>query len=125
MIGNSLTSDRGWRRRRRGGAVAASLLLACAALTGSAGPASAADYEYWPQDVHTGLCLDDSSVGLRGYSCNGLDYQNWYATDNYDGSFVLQNVQTGLCLDDSFHSGLRGYPCNGLDYQWWNIFLVG
>ena len=65
---------------------------------------------------HTGLCLDDSSHGLRALSCNGLDFQDW--NTSFGTSSVLQNVHTGLCLDDSSF-GLRAITCNNLDFQDW------
>jgi hypothetical protein len=87
MIGNSLTRGQGSHGCGRRGicAVVVTALVACSALTASIGPASASrvddDIDIL-QNVHTGLCLDDSFVGLRGYPCNGLNYQYWYMTRN-------------------------------------------
>lgn len=38
-------------------------------------PASTVVWDF--RNAHTGLCLDDSSFGLRAISCNGLDFQDW------------------------------------------------
>jgi hypothetical protein len=72
--------------------------------------------------------LDDSTAFgndvLRGFSCNGLSYQQWRVSGNNDGTETFRNVATGRCLDDSTAFGndvLRGFSCNGLSYQdWWD-----
>ncbi|GAA2141119.1 hypothetical protein GCM10009760_25030 [Kitasatospora kazusensis] len=73
------------------------------------------------QDQNTGRCIDDSGAyGLRAFSCNGLNYQTWYAT--YFGSwFSLTNGNTGRCIDDSLAYGLRSFDCNLQSYQNWQI----
>jgi len=66
----------------------------------------------------TGLCIDDSAAGLRGFGCqppagSALPYQEFTMTP--DGGYdVLKSVATGLCLDDSTGAGLRGFGCQPL-----------
>jgi hypothetical protein len=73
------------------------------------------------KNVDTNLCLDDSSFGLRGITCNGLAFQGWSIYYN-SAVLVMLNVDTGLCLDDSSF-GLRAISCNGLDFQEWYYYL--
>ncbi|MFE3412289.1 RICIN domain-containing protein [Streptomyces mirabilis] len=93
----------------------------------------------------TGLCLDDSNGGpngadlLRGYPCNGYNWQKWRIVSRITGTNpayfqqVLQNAGTGRCLDDSDAGRggsdlLRGYPCNGPSqdggWQGWDLYMV-
>jgi hypothetical protein len=67
----------------------------------------------------TGRCLDHSASGLRGFSCNGLDYQQWnleppLPSQFPDGVYSVTNQQTGRCLDDTGGNSadhLWGYMC--------------
>jgi hypothetical protein len=86
------------------------------------------------QNRATGLCIDDSGVGLRGFGCqppNGayISYQKFTMQPNgaYD---ILKSAGTGLCLDDSSSYGLRGFACqpsNGANvkYQEFTVTQVG
>ncbi|OFE10818.1 hypothetical protein A5N83_00620 [Rhodococcus sp. 1139] len=69
----------------------------------------------------TGACLDDSSLGLRGFACNGLIFQKWNVDQADIAQFKIQSNSTGRCLDHSNENGLRTVDCNGLNWQKWNI----
>lgn len=72
----------------------------------------------------TGACLDDSSFGLRGFGCNGLDFQRWNVIFTGDAYYRIQNMATGRCLDDSSY-GFRTVDCNGGQWQLWSIIKQG
>lgn len=69
----------------------------------------------------TGECLDDSENGLRMFSCNGMDYQDWDRAPTEFPYVELQNMHTGKCMDfyDEGGYGLRTNPCNRGAYQFW------
>ncbi|WP_083291355.1 RICIN domain-containing protein [Rhodococcus sp. 1139] len=69
----------------------------------------------------TGACLDDSSLGLRGFACNGLVFQKWDVIQLDFAQFELQSISTGRCLDHSNDYGLRTVDCNNGSWQKWNI----
>lgn len=46
------------------------------ARTGAAAPDAPAEIDTI-HNVNTGRCIDDSGAGLRSFSCNGLNYQQW------------------------------------------------
>lgn len=76
------------------------------------------------QSRATGACLDDSSFGLRGFGCNGLDFQRWNIMFTGDVYYRIQNMATGRCLDDS-SNGFRTVDCNGGQWQLWSIIKQG
>ncbi|GHI10507.1 hypothetical protein AQI88_31035 [Streptomyces cellostaticus] len=79
-------------------------------------------YYYALQNQNTGRCVDDSwDYGLRAFTCNGLNYQNFNWYKQTDGTWVIQNQNTGRCIDDSTDYGLRAFGCNYLSYQRWTI----
>src|SRR5438270_7968336 len=96
--------------KRSCGAMAVAILVAAgivaSATTASATTATATnnDIETF-QNVHTNRCLDDSGDDshdvLRGFPCNGLDFQKWIVHVQADGTRELRNVHTNRCLDDS------------------------
>lgn len=69
----------------------------------------------------TGACLDDSSLGLRGFACNGLIFQKWNVDQADWAQFKIQSRSTNRCLDHSNENGLRTVDCNQLNWQKWNI----
>lgn len=72
------------------------------------------------QNKGTGRCLDDSSLGLRTFPCNGLVFQQW-RTRQFDFVYIeFYNNNTGRCLDDS-DFGLRTVSCNGGGWQYWVV----
>ncbi|WP_084721693.1 RICIN domain-containing protein [Rhodococcus marinonascens] len=78
------------------------------------------------QNRVTGACLDNSSFGLRAFSCNGLDFQRWNFLFTDDLVYVVQNLSTGLCLDHSTQNGLRALGCNtGSVSQRWVVMDLG
>ncbi|MCM2424588.1 RICIN domain-containing protein [Streptomyces sp. RKAG337] len=69
-------------------------------------------------NMATGSCLDDSEFGLRGYSCNGSNFQNWRVHVWNDATVQLRNVATGRCLyDDGGTLTTRG--CDSSPQQSW------
>ena len=77
------------------------------------------------QNRVTWACLDDSSLGLRGFPCNGLDFQRWNFTLVGDVYYRVQNISNGRCLDHSDAYGLRTLSCNGGGYQLWSVLDLG
>ncbi|OFE10896.1 hypothetical protein A5N83_00215 [Rhodococcus sp. 1139] len=73
------------------------------------------------QSRATGACLDDSSMGLRGFGCNGLDFQRWNFMMVGDIYYRIQNMSTTRCLDHSNEYGLRTVNCNAGAYQTWRV----
>ncbi|MGI5167176.1 RICIN domain-containing protein [Spirillospora sp. CA-253888] len=74
------------------------------------------------QNRFTQACLDDSrAYGLRGFPCNGLDFQRWNTVERQWGMWTVENVATGHCLDDSNEYGLRAITCNGYPHQMWTL----
>jgi Ricin-type beta-trefoil lectin domain len=101
--------------------LAAGAVAVTAALSFNVGPAQA-DAILVLRNYHTGRCVDDSfEAGLRTFSCNGMDYQQWRAHWITGLTATLQNVHTGRCIDWSEDYGLRPFTCNGLNYQHWNL----
>ncbi|MEV5572324.1 ricin-type beta-trefoil lectin domain protein [Spirillospora sp. NPDC052269] len=50
-------------------------------------------------NMATGGCLDDSfAYGFRGFSCNGMAFQNWNVHIWGDGTRELKNLATGRCI---------------------------
>ncbi|MEU9497889.1 RICIN domain-containing protein [Streptomyces sp. NPDC048196] len=79
-------------------------------------------YFYALKNQSTGRCVDDSwGAGLRAFTCNGLNYQNFNWYPQSDGTWVIQNQNTGRCIDDSADYGLRAFGCNYSAYQRWSI----
>ena len=75
-------------------------------------------YYYALKNQNTGRCVDDSwDYGLRAFTCNGLNYQNFNWYKQSDGTWVVQNQNTGRCIDDSNDYGLRAFGYNALSYQ--------
>ncbi|MEV0274940.1 RICIN domain-containing protein [Streptomyces sp. NPDC050610] len=70
-------------------------------------------------NMATGSCLDDSNYGLRGFGCNGLNFQQWSIHVWNDGTRQIKNVNTNRCLyDDGVTLATR--PCNNSPQQsWW------
>ncbi|BCJ37009.1 hypothetical protein Athai_45120 [Actinocatenispora thailandica] len=75
------------------------------------------------KNAMTATCLDDSSLGLRLVTCNGLNYQEWRVTW-YGAWAELRNVHTNRCLDDTSGHGLRAAGCNGGAWQRWQVPIV-
>ncbi|MFI1364919.1 RICIN domain-containing protein [Streptomyces griseochromogenes] len=79
-------------------------------------------YYYALKNQNTGRCVDDSwDYGLRAFTCNGLNYQNFNWYNQSDGTWVIQNQNTGRCIDDSTAYGLRAFSCNYQSFQRWTI----
>jgi hypothetical protein len=101
--------------------VAVSAATVVAGLFSGVGTAQADDIHVL-RNYHTGRCIDDSfESGLRAFTCNGMDYQQWRAHWVTGLTATLQNVHTGRCIDWSENFGLRPFTCNGLNYQQWNL----
>ncbi|MEU5879764.1 RICIN domain-containing protein [Spirillospora sp. NPDC047279] len=78
------------------------------------------------QNRFTRACLDDSfEYGLRGFPCNGFDFQRWNTILRGDASWTVTNLATGRCLDHSDEYGLRSIVCNGNAHQEWIILDTG
>lgn len=104
-------------------------MLACVAVVMAAvgmtsGMASAepvgvqAAYHYG--NMATGSCLDDSNYGVRGFGCNGTNFQLWTATAYTDGSVRMRSVATGKCLFDDGRT-LTTLPCDWSRQQRWTV----
>ncbi|GHH20143.1 RICIN domain-containing protein [Streptomyces rubradiris] len=50
------------------------------------------------RNLATNKCLDDSSMGVRTFGCNNLDFQKWEVHVFQDGTRRLRNIATGQCL---------------------------
>jgi hypothetical protein len=48
----------------------------------------------------TGLCADDSNLGLRAIACNNLNFQEWkiWALNTTKTIVQIQNVETSRCI---------------------------
>lgn len=99
---------------------AALTVLAVAGTMVTAPDANAYGYVNTIKNRSTGRCIDDSSIGLRSFSCNGLQYQRFLTTQIGFADFTLTNQATLRCLDDSSY-GLRSIGCNGGTYQKWYL----
>ncbi|MFD6347753.1 ricin-type beta-trefoil lectin domain protein [Streptomyces roseolus] len=75
------------------------------------------------QNVHTGLCLDDShEAGLRTFGCNGDAYQKWLVHRVDNAYAVLESLVTVDCLVDEggWAGSLKTVPCDHQSHhqQW-------
>ncbi|WP_419998955.1 protein kinase domain-containing protein [Streptomyces boninensis] len=53
------------------------------------------------QNIATKACMDDSDkYGLRGYPCNGFDFQKWRIRDVTAATQHIENTSTRKCLYD-------------------------
>ena len=101
--------------------VAVSVAAAMTVLFSGVGVAQADDIVVFT-NYHTGRCIDDSiEQGLRTFTCNGMDYQQWRVHRVNGLVASLENVHTGRCIDYSEAVGLRSFPCNGTMYQQWAL----
>lgn len=113
--------------------ILSTLIMVVAVVSVTASPALAATqtpptnqyFAVW-QNASTGLCLDDSSAGLRAITCYHNLNQTWlmslYGCSGCSGPYTFLNQATGRCIDDSTTYGLRSYPCNGRTFQeWWEV----
>lgn len=77
------------------------------------------------QNMSTKACMDDSSeFGLRGYACNGLDFQRWRIRNSDGTAQQIQNVDTGKCLyDDGVVLDTR--PCDSSLPRSWVVLTNG
>ncbi|MFD7665098.1 RICIN domain-containing protein [Streptomyces sp. NPDC059788] len=105
------------------------LVLSSAVLLGSAlaPTASAAEAPLLADSVQTfgnmatGSCLDDSlAYGLRGFGCNGMDFQKWNVHVWNDATFQFRNINTQRCLYDDGRV-LATRPCNSSREQSWFV----
>ncbi|MCX5264691.1 RICIN domain-containing protein [Streptomyces sp. NBC_00199] len=112
------------RLTARGQAGIATAAATLSVLGAFAAPAQAADAVEHYGNAATGSCLDDSAAGLRGFSCNGSNYQNWRVHVWNDGTRQFRNVATGRCLyDDGVTLATRS--CNSSTQQSWWVWQRG
>lgn len=77
---------------------AASLIVTGSLVAATSAPA-AADVVQTFRNRGSGLCLDDSrDFHPRTFTCNGLNYQQWWVHVHPDQTRRLTNVNTQLCL---------------------------
>lgn len=68
----------------------------------------------------TNRCLDDSSLGLRTFGCNGTVFQRWVPFYwEQDGTMRLQNQATGQCLRAGSGGSVLTVKCDSYEVQWW------
>ncbi|MFC9973172.1 ricin-type beta-trefoil lectin domain protein [Spirillospora sp. NPDC127200] len=85
-----------------------------ASTTSAPGKYQAANRVLTLQNRFTQACLDNShAYGLRGFPCNGLDFQRWNIILRSNIGSTVTNIATNRCLDDSNEYGLRAITCNG------------
>jgi hypothetical protein len=71
------------------------------------------------RNVATGRCLDDSNLGVRTFSCNGMDFQKWEVHVFQDGTRRLKNIATGQCLSSGGGRLSMGGCNSSREVSWW------
>ncbi|MGW7546772.1 RICIN domain-containing protein [Streptomyces sp. NPDC054770] len=101
---------------------AGAVMLGAASFTiAAAAHATAADDLEIFQNQQTLLCMDDSTgYGMRAYTCNGGDFQQWYVHVWGDSTRQLKNKHTGRCLSGNSSTPLAA-ACYASEAQSWFI----
>ncbi|MDX2290894.1 MULTISPECIES: RICIN domain-containing protein [Streptomyces] len=144
------TKLRGWGARLTGSALTAAVLIVAQsgpstalpardavtatvqATSATAAPATAFGFGSIStrrlKSVATGQCVDDSTIGLRHWTCQDrygkyADFQKFDLIQYIGDTYSIKNRATGLCMDDS-SAGLRHFVCHNpsgeyADFQRW------
>lgn len=73
------------------------------------------------QNQGTRQCMDDSyKYGLRGFTCNGGEWQRWVLTRWKDGTYQLKNGSTQRCIFSSL-SGTTMRTCDSSREESWYV----